>query len=365
MTTQRPRMRWPAGMRIRPAVDIDSGRVEATDTVTGRRFMWTAEALARYILADGQPAGPEAGAGGPWREFLAAPGDRGALMDGWRHWQTRRWYPSDQYYVASRRWDYVDGTDRDGSIRAAAVENFLRSDGPPAEEQRRPGPRTALGDPAPPSPASISTMLVTRRSGRAYVPEPVSLRQLSGLLWYGLERVRARRRATSPASPLSYLDSYGSAWDFYLCVYNVAGIEPGVYRYEVLDHELTAVRPGQHRTAMIDILQGMHSPATAAWTLGLVADFPRYQWRYRHEHGLRRLYIESGMVSQELIILGMSYGLSTLVTPAQKDGAYLALHELSPDRFAPVYTLTMGLSRGVTGSYFNDETIAQATAAAP
>ena len=106
---------------------------------------------------------------------------------------------------------------------------------------------------------------------------------------------------------------------------------------------------------MIDVLQGMHSPATAAWTLGMVADFPRYQWRYRHEHGLRRLYLESGILGQELVILAMSYGLSTLVTPAQKDRAYLALHDLPEGRYAPIYTFTMGWSRGAAGVDFRDE----------
>jgi nitroreductase len=94
---------------------------------------------------------------------------------------------------------------------------------------------------------------------------------------------------------------------------------------------------------------------TAAWTLGMVADFPRYQWRYRHEHGLRRLYMESGVIGQELVVLAMSYGLSTLVTPAQRDRLYLDLHQLSPDRYAPVYTLTMGGSRGSAGTMFDND----------
>lgn len=38
-----------------------------------------------------------------------------------------------------------------------------------------------------------------------------------------------------------------------------------------------------------------------------------------------------------------------------KDSEYLALHDLSGERFAPVYTLTMGLSRGSAGlSFWSD-----------
>lgn len=357
MTSSSPpsQTRWPTGFRIRPDVDPQSDDVEVTDTVTGRRFRWSAPALASYILGYARPANGADGGYAAWHEALDTARGQTGLVPGWRHWAQRHWYPSDQYYVASRRWDYADISDGDGSIRTTALRQYLEKDGPPVEVEERSGRRIALGQPASPDKQAISQLLVKRRSGRAYVPKPVPLERLSGLLWYGLAEIRQRRDLTRLDEPLSYLDSYGSAWDIYLCVYGVAGLDPGVYRYDPGAHDLTSIRPGDHRAAMIDVLQGMRSPATAAWTLGLVADFPRYQWRYRHEHGLRRLYLEAGVLGQELIILGMSYGLSTLVTPAQRDRPYMALHDLPEDRFAPLYTLTMGWSRGAVGVLFEDQ----------
>ncbi|MEO3818599.1 SagB/ThcOx family dehydrogenase [Plantactinospora sp. B24E8] len=344
---------WPVGFRVRPSADPDSADVEVTDTVTGRRFRWSPEALARYIRhgADWAPTGD----GGGWATAVHADDDRRHLVAGWRHWQRRGWYPSDQYYVASRRWDYADTVDADEAIRTATLQRYLEVDGRPPEERPLDGLRTALGKPAEPTGDPVAQLMVSRRSGRAYVPKPVPVERLSGLLWYGLADVRARRHGTDHARPMSYLDSYGSAWDFHVCVYDVAGVEPGAYRYDIRTHELISVRPGNHRQAMTDVLQGMRSPATAAWTLGMVADFPRYQWRYRHEHGLRRLYLESGILGQQLVVLGSAYGLSTLVTPAQRDRPYLALHGLTEDRYAPVYTLTTGWSRGSAGVDFMDE----------
>lgn len=358
-SARRSKVDWPLGFRIRPSADPESPDVEVVDVVTGRRFRWSPESLSRYILEGGQVREKLAGDRDKWLEALESLQERDRLLPGWQHWERRGWHPSDQYYVASRRWDYADTTDTDASIRIAAVEGYLSVDGPPPEEERRDGPRLSLGTPAFPGAQEISRLLVTRRTGRAYRSKPVPLDRLSGLLWYGLADVRRRRAEIDTAEPLSYLDSYGSAWDFYLCIYNVEGVDPGVYRYEVLGHELATVRLGEHREAMIDVLQGMRSPSTAAWTLGLVADFPRYQWRYRHEHGLRRLYLEAGILAQELLILGMSYGLSTLVTPAQKDRPYLALHGLSEERFSPIYTLTMGVSLGEPGATFDGHTARQ------
>lgn len=345
---------WPVGLTIRPCTDPDAADVEVADSVSGRRFRWTPESLSKYILQGGKNGSRLRGHHGKWHEVLRSSTDRTDLLPGWRHWEEHGWHPSDHYYVASRRWAYHDTHDNDESVRTRAIQRYLSVDGPPPEEEGREGPRLSLGVPADPGTQSISRLLVTRRTGRAYVSKPVPLDRLSGLLWYGLAELRKRRDATDAGRPMSYLDSYGSAWDFYVCVYNVETVDPGIYRYELQSHELTSVRPGDHREAMIDALQGMRSPATAAWTLGLIADFPRYQWRYRHEHGLRRLYLEAGILGQELLILGMSYGLCTLVTPAQKDRPYLDLHGLPHDRYSPVYTLTMGLSLGKAGVDFNN-----------
>ena len=73
-----------------------------------------------------------------------------------------------------------------------------------------------------------------------------------------------------------------------------------------------------------------------------------------------RLYLETGVLAQELIILVESYGLSTLVTPAQQDRPFLGLHGFTADRHAPMYTLTMGFNRGAAGIALNapDEPIA-------
>jgi SagB-type dehydrogenase family enzyme len=344
---------WPIGFRIRPAVDPECSDVEVTDTVSGRRFRWDPNALARVIVR-GAVDGAD-GENSRWRKALTAAQDRSALVRGWRHWQQRRWYPSDQYYVASRRWDYRDLPDPDGTVREATIREYLSAGAAPMSTEPCSGLRVQLGSPTNPSAEPISGLLVKRRSGRAYGREPVPLAHLSGLLWYGLAEVRSFRERADSAKPLSLLESYGSAWDFYVCVYDVSGIAPGVYRYDLSKHQLTSVLPGDHRMAMAEALQGMRSPLTAAWTLGMVADFPRYQWRYRHEHGLRRLYMESGIIAQELVILATAYGLGTLVTPAQRDRLYMELHQLSLDRYAPVYTLTMGWSRGNAGAVFEND----------
>lgn len=360
MAQNTPASSWPAGFVIRPAVDPDGDRIEVADVVTGRRFHWHPQALAEKILAQQHQDDSTAPApAGPWADALNGGSDRAALVAGWKHWLDRGWHPSDQSYIASRRWQYADTTDSGDQVRSQTIEGYVRTGGAPPQEVLPDVPAVPLGEPPVPGSRSVGALLAGRRSGRAYVPQPTPLPLLSGLLWHGLADIRVRRERTSPDQPLSYLDSFGSAWDCYVTAYGVDSLPEGAYRYDLTRHQLLSVRPGNHREAMSDILQGMRSPATAAWTIGLVADLPRYQWRYRHEHALRRLWFEAGLIGQELIVLGASYGLSTLVTPAQKDRPYLSLHQLDDRRYTAVYTLTMGMSRGRAGVEFNGHPIEQ------
>lgn len=349
---------WPASLRIRPAADLDAvtetASVEVADVANGERIAVSPEALAAHILGNDMDADSA-----EWQNFRAKAAQSDALIPGWQHWQHRAWHPSDQFYLASRL-PSADGPELSAAQAAELVAGYLRTDGPPPAPAAAQGTVTPLAAPAEPGDQSIAKLLVNRRTGRSYVRKAPRAQVLSGLLWHGLADIRARRAGQDSQDAATYVDSYGLAWDVCVCVYNVDGVEQGAYRYRLDRHELALVRPGDHREAMTSVLQGMHSPATAGWTLGLVADCARYQWRHRDERALRRLYLETGVLAQELIILGESYGLSTLVTPAQQDRPFLGLHGFTADRHAPMYTLTMGFNRGAAGIALNapDEPIA-------
>jgi SagB-type dehydrogenase family enzyme len=275
---------------------------------------------------------------------------------GWQHWRERGWRPSDQYYVASRQARYADAGDDNASVRLKTLTDLIEQDGGPAAEFEHDHiNEVGLPPSADVNDETLSSVLLRRRSGRTYVAKPVPAEILSGVLTHGLADVRTRRQTTDLANPLSLLDSFGVAWDVYLAVYAVDNVPPGVYKYDVRGHRLLGVHLGDHRLLVCNLLQGQRPPATAGWTLFLIADFPRYQWRYRHEHALRKLYLESGIVAQELVLVGTAYGLATLVTPAQRDQATLDLLHLPNTRFAPVTTLTTGWSRGRRGTFLTHD----------
>ena len=256
-------------------------------------------------------------------------------------WWAKGWHPSLEYFLWSRTDRFQDKQDTTGAIRRRVIRQFLDNGGPPTRVPSH-GPTIALPEAQRlPDNVTLGTLLMNRRTIRTYVTSPAPLPVLSGILLHGLADVREKRNRPV-RDELDYLQTHGVGFDFYLVIYSVAGLNPGVYRYDVANHTLVQQKTADLRAKMKSILIGMKSPETASWTFIITADFAQYQWRYRHERALRHLYMASGRVGQRMITVGSSYRFGTLPTPAMCDLNCCKLLDLDLSRQAPVYTLTMG-----------------------
>jgi len=90
---------------------------------------------------------------------------------------------------------------------------------------------------------ALKTLIRKRRSQRYYSAEPLSLEELSFLLWatQGISQVEKEGGITYY---MRVVPSGGNrhAFETYLSVHNVAGLEMGLYRYLPLDHKLVLLR---------------------------------------------------------------------------------------------------------------------------
>jgi hypothetical protein len=74
----------------------------------------------------------------------------------------------------------------------------------------------------------------------------------------------------------------------------------------------------------------------------LIADFERYQWRYRHEGALCTLYLNAGQIINEILLLTTLFNFKTHVSPAIRDSQALSLVGLKKDRHQVLYILSAG-----------------------
>ncbi|MFE9243270.1 hypothetical protein [Nocardiopsis sp. NPDC006938] len=258
------------------------------------------------------------------------------------HWDKRNWTWSLPYYLFSRVEEFSDSADDTGQVRHETLRDYQRNGHlppvPSFEDRISLPPLTNA-----PS-TSLGEVLRVRRSLPRPQPRRLSLEEFSNILTLGFHRVRElRKRAEISDDPVDLLRSLGSALDIYVSIYNVDGISPGIYYYSVYPHELGKVQEMEEkvlRASMQKALAGQSAPTTAAATVTMIADFERYQWRYRHERALRNLYVDTGIVAGQLLLAVTSFQKQVHITPAARDSEALSLFQSSPERHQLLYNLS-------------------------
>jgi len=160
----------------------------------------------------------------------------------------------------------------------------------------------------------IISAIRKRESCRSYRPEPLSLKELSFLLW----ATQGIKRKLDPGHALRTVPSAGCrhALETYLCILNVDGIEPGIYRYLPIEHQILfefTEENLQHK--MVQAVLGQPYPGEAAVTFIWTTIPYRMEWRY----GLaahKVIAIEAGHVCQNLYLACESIGAGTCAIAA-------------------------------------------------
>lgn len=146
----------------------------------------------------------------------------------------------------------------------------------------------------------LRTAIEARRTVRAYSDTPLSLEELAYLLWVS----QGVKRVSSRPSTARTVPSAGArhAFETYLLVNRVTGLEGGLYRYAAIENGLLRLDAPADIAARIahaclDQSQITNSAATFIW----VAVVERMYWRYV-ERGYRYLHLDAGHVCQNLAL---------------------------------------------------------------
>ncbi|MFH8487376.1 SagB/ThcOx family dehydrogenase [Streptomyces longisporoflavus] len=327
-------------MRALPARENNARRLELVRPGSARKFSLSTAAALEYVY-DGPRRTELGGLIGESRE--AAESDDGNFD----RWIERNWAWCAPYYLFSRRSDYADADDADGEIRRRVLGTYLAGGDPP-QPPHTGTPLVHLDHRDVSAKLDVGGTLAARRSVPRPRRRPFSSADLGWVLFTGCARMRAAlaRQASAAEDPLALLTSFGSALDVYVVAYAVDGLTPGVYRYDVAEDGLGPLpgRPSADalRRRMAAILVGQPAPLSAAATVVLVADFERYQWRYRHERALRHLWLDAAHAMGYLLFSATALRKSTHISPAARDSQGNAFLGLSDARHQIMYSLSTG-----------------------
>jgi SagB-type dehydrogenase domain len=184
-------------------------------------------------------------------------------------------------------------------------------------------------------------LLTERRSSRVYTQQPISLLQLSFMLWatQGIKDIRGKSYATLRTVP-----SGGARHGFetYLLVQHVEGLQPGAYHYLPLAHELEFLHPVEDLPAAISLSLEGQSWASKASVVFYWSFLPyRCEWRYgiwAHRVAL----IDAGHVSQNLYLACAALGLGTCAIAAFDMAVCDAMFDLDGEEEFTVYAFPVG-----------------------
>ena len=180
-----------------------------------------------------------------------------------------------------------------------------------------------------------------RRSLRRYSNDPISLEELSYLLWLtqGVKKIDEKRHVTWRTVP-----SAGCRHPFetYLSINRVEGLDPGLYRFMALEHKLAPIRlDEQFNEELAQACGGQRQVLTSAVTFIWAAVPYRTVWRYA-ERSYRYMYLDAGHVCQNLHLAAESINCGICAIGYFDDDAVDALVELVPPKMFVIYMASLG-----------------------
>jgi SagB-type dehydrogenase family enzyme len=169
---------------------------------------------------------------------------------------------------------------------------------PDAEKISLPEPPISAGK-------SLWDILSNRRSIRDYVDKPLSMDELSLLLW-AIQGVTAKMGTyalrTAPSAGALY------PVETYVLINRVDGLHPGVYHYDVLQHRLEVLKKGNFGTVVSNAALGQDMLEQAGivfiWT-GIIG---RSKWKYR-ERAYRYIDMDAGHICQNAYLAAEAMNL--------------------------------------------------------
>lgn len=196
-----------------------------------------------------------------------------------------------------------------------------------------------LPEPTPDGRLSVERAIATRASRRTFASDPVTLEDVSQLLWaaQGITHVRngVRMRAAPSAGATYPLETF-----LEVAPDGCAVLEAGLYRYEQANHRLEQTIVTSCHDELTAAALGQDVVRDAPATIALAANVDRTRRQYP-AHAERYVHMEAGHVAENVHLVCASRELDTCPVGAFSDDEIHAVLDLS-DELEPLYLLPFG-----------------------
>lgn len=183
---------------------------------------------------------------------------------------------------------------------------------------------------------SVEEALRLRRSVRAFAARPLSLQAAAQLLW-------AAQGTSDPVEGKRTAPSAGATYplELLLVAGNVAGLQPGIYRYRSGGHELVRLVAGDRRGQLAAAALRQAWLAEAPAVVVIAAVYQRTAGRYG-QRAERYVHMEAGHAGENLYLQAVALGLATVTVGAFDDDAVRQVLGLGRDE-TPLALMPVGV----------------------
>jgi|MudIll2142460700_1097286.scaffolds.fasta_scaffold623044_2 SagB-type dehydrogenase family enzyme len=178
------------------------------------------------------------------------------------------------------------------------------------------------------SEVSVEKALLERRSIRSYKEEPLTLNDLSQILWAAqgiTEPKKGLRTAPSPRAQFLI--------EVYVLPGNVTNLPPGAYKYQTQGHELVKIADGDKKAELFKAVGQAsikNAPAVLVFS-GLSEKTQRPAW----------MYLEAGHAAQNVYLQAVSLKMGGVVIGGFKDEDVRKVLSLL-EKEQPLYIMPIG-----------------------
>lgn len=196
---------------------------------------------------------------------------------------------------------------------------------------------------------SLWQSLKQRKTNRCFNGQSITLEELSTLLFssFGLIHGEWKELMSHGFEEMGYRRSSPSGGalhpvEAYIFVFNVEGIRPGVYHYNVKGHFLTRVSTQVSYDELQQSLCGQFFVQGISVGVFLVGNFDKVWRKYGHSRSYRDVFLDAGHLSQTFLLSATAIGLRTWVTAWFRDSEISRILDISGYEHAPLFFLSIG-----------------------
>ena len=191
------------------------------------------------------------------------------------------------------------------------------------------------------SPGTFQRLLSERSSFRGFSKKPVSLDQLSKILYFSAGTVRfLRQDLDSSRRPYP---SAGAKYplEIYPLLLVGSDIKKGLYHYNVIEHSLETLLRPINSADLKDIWMSQKWFRKASIILIITAIFERTTEKYGQK-GIVYSLIEAGHLGQNIYHVAQKISVGCSAIGEFREDAIVKLLDINPDEELPIYYLALG-----------------------